>query len=311
MRLTRSRSIDEYVATLDGRIRALSTAHKLLATSRWEGADLGRLVREEVAPYLARGNEKVKVTGPDLLLPPAVAQTIALALHELVTNAAKHGALSADAGDITIGWAIEQDRLELSWIEANGPRIKAPRRTGYGMRVIQGGIEGQLGGKSRFEWIPEGLRCTLIVPLQSNRMPTKLAGDSLDNVSYPRAARRGTNGQSILLVEDEPLISTMLADMLVKNGHQVDGPHCRLSEALAAATNNDLQAGILDINIHGQTVFPVADILIARKIPFVFVSGYSADTIEPPYDHIPLLQKPVEPENVWAALRETSKAFRH
>jgi two-component sensor histidine kinase/DNA-binding response OmpR family regulator len=311
MRLTRARSITEYIGTLDGRIRALSTAHKLLATSRWQGADLRRLVQEEVAPYLIPGNEKAEINGPDLLLPPAIAQTIALAVHELVTNAAKYGALSVETGHVKIDWDVEPGQLSLSWTELHGPRVKAPRRSGYGTRVIRGGIESQLGGQAQFEWQPDGLRCKLAVPLQFDSTASLDRRPVTDNAdkhadSPPAGARK--DGQSVLLVEDEPMISMMLADMLVQNGHQIDGPYCRLNDALAAAKNNDLKAGILDVNLRGKAVFPIADVLMARNIPFVFVTGYSADSMEARYTHIPVLQKPIEPESVWAALARTSEA---
>jgi DNA-binding response OmpR family regulator len=113
-------------------------------------------------------------------------------------------------------------------------------------------------------------------------------------------------GRPILLVEDEPMISMMLADMLSENGHQIDGPYSRCGEALAAATNNDLQAGILDINVRGETIYPIAEMLTERKIPFVFVTGYSADSIDPRFHHIPVLQKPVEPQSILAALASSS-----
>ena len=102
MRLTRAETIDDYIGALDGRISALSNAHRLLASSRWEGADLNRLVDEEFAPYRAGGKERVSVRGPVVVLPPATAQTIALALHELATNAAKYGALSSEAGRVNL-----------------------------------------------------------------------------------------------------------------------------------------------------------------------------------------------------------------
>src|SRR6185503_18390975 len=102
MRLTRADTIDDYIGALDGRIGALSNAHRLLASSRWEGADLNRLVDEEFAPYRAGGKERVSVRGPVVVLPPATAQTIALALHELATNAAKYGALSREAGHVNL-----------------------------------------------------------------------------------------------------------------------------------------------------------------------------------------------------------------
>ncbi|HEU5018949.1 MAG TPA: response regulator [Pseudolabrys sp.] len=312
MRLTRARSIAEYVATLDGRIRALSTAHKLLATSRWQGADLRRLVQEEVAPYLVPGNERAEINGADLLLPPAIAQTIALALHELVTNAAKYGALSVEAGRVEIDWKVQPGQLDLSWTELHGPRIRAPRRSGYGTRVIRGGIESQLGGQACFEWHPDGLRCKLAVPLQFDRsasLDRQPVADGIDKNAGSTLPLAPKSGQSVLLVEDEPMISMMLADMLMENGHQIDGPYCRLNDALAAARNNDLKAGILDVNLRGKAAFPIADVLMARNIPFVFVTGYSADAMEPRYNHIPVLQKPIEPENVWAALARTSAAI--
>ena len=310
MRLTRSESIDEYIATLDGRIRALSTAHKLLATSRWEGADLRRLVDEELAPYRERDSERVEIVGPAVLLPPAIAQTIALALHELVTNAAKYGALSVDKGRIKVGWETEPRRLTLRWTESDGPPINRPSRGGYGTRVIKGGIEGQLGGQTNFEWLRGGLHCTLTVPYQETKTAF-LNRETAEGKPDSRPQKSASNGQSagrhILLVEDEPMVSMMLADMLTENGEWVDGPYCGLKEALLAATHNDLKAGILDINLRGHSVYPVADMLTERNIPFVFVTGYAADTIEPRYNHVPVLQKPVEPERIWAALALSSR----
>ena len=300
MRLTRSDTISDYIATLDGRIRALSTAHKLLATSRWEGADLRRLVDEELAPYRGGDGERVEIAGPAVLLPPSIAQTIALALHELVTNAAKYGALSVDSGRIRIGWDTGPRRLTLSWLETNGPPIERPGHVGYGTRVIKGGIEGQLGGRAEFDWRPDGLACTLLVPSQGEKLATKAEPGKINGAE--QAAQ-----QLILLVEDEPMISMMLADMLVQNGESVDGPYCGLHEALRAATHNDLKAGILDVNLRGNIVYPIADMLTQRKIPFVFVTGYTADTIEPRYQHIPILQKPVEPQSIWAALVQSSQ----
>lgn len=304
MRLTRSDTIDDYIATLDGRIRALSAAHKLLATSRWEGADLRRLVDEELAPYRESDGERVAVSGPAVMLPPAIAQTIALALHELVTNAAKYGALSVGAGRVKISWETGVHQVTLRWLESDGPSIKRPSRGGYGTRVIKGGIEEQLGGTAEFDWQADGLHCTLIVPHQSSK--TTVADLAIkpkkEEINLKRGRSGSSAGRPVLLVEDEPMISMMLADMLTENGEQVDGPYCGMKEALLAATHNDLKAGILDVNLRGSSVYPIADMLTQRKIPFVFVTGYDADTIEPRYKHVPILQKPVEPQRIWDAL---------
>ncbi|HZD92432.1 MAG TPA: HWE histidine kinase domain-containing protein [Pseudolabrys sp.] len=309
MRLTRSDSIDEYIAALDGRIGALSTAHKLLATSRWEGADLRRLVDEELAPYRGRDGERIEIAGPAVMLPPTMAQTIALTLHELVTNAAKYGALSVDGGQIHLVWETGPGHLALNWRETNGPRIKRPSRGGYGTRVIKGGIEGQLGGKAEFDWLPDGLKCRFQVPHQgiaetgANRMGTKISRETVD---VPHGDFEPDAAGLILIVEDEPMISMMLADMLIENGELIDGPYCGIKEALMAARRNNLKAGILDVNLKGNAVYPVADILIERKIPFIFVTGYTAEAIDARYNHIPVLQKPIEPQHIWAALQGSS-----
>lgn len=305
MRLTRAESIDEYIGALDGRIGALSNAHRLLASSRWEGADLTRLVEEEFAPYRTAGNERVSASGPVILLPPATAQTIALALHELATNAAKYGALSNEPGHVELTWQMDSGRLEIAWVESGGPKISAPTRRGYGSRAIIAGIERQLGGIVNFDWRTNGLRCTLSVPHDGNMDPSKrqpFDRGQLDGVIAPVST--DPNDKRVLLVEDEPLVSMMLADMLSAFGHKVDGPYSRFSDAVIAAKSNNLQAGILDVNLGGEKTYAVADILTDRKIPFAFVTGYGPDTILSAFAHAPVLQKPIEAAKLHALLQQ-------
>jgi two-component sensor histidine kinase/CheY-like chemotaxis protein len=306
MRLTRAETIDDYIGALDGRISALSNAHRLLASSRWEGADLNRLVDEEFAPYRAGGRERVSAKGPIVVLPPATAQTIALALHELATNAAKYGALSAEAGRVDLTWQLDDGKLELLWKESGGPRISPPSQRGYGSRAIVAGIERQLGGIVKFDWQTSGLHCTLSVPHDPNketfrRMP--VATRQADGLPASNGAA-DADDKRVLLVEDEPLVSMMLADMLSAFGHKVDGPYSRFSDAILAATSNNLQAGILDVNLGGEKTYAVADILANRKIPFAFVTGYGPDTIVSQFSHAPVLQKPIEAAKLHALLQQ-------
>jgi PAS domain S-box-containing protein len=306
MRLTRAENIEEYIRALDGRIGALSNAHRLLAGSRWEGADLNRLVEEEFAPYRASGNERVSAQGPVTLLPPATAQTIALALHELATNAGKYGALSTDIGRVKLSWRTEPGKLELTWIESGGPQISAPNRKGYGSRAIIAGIERQLGGVVDFDWQPSGLRCTLSLPhdVQPETVRRHLFKPrQLDGVPAQTAAW-DQNDKRVLLVEDEPLVSMMLADMLAAFGHKVDGPYSRFGDAILAAKSNNLQAGILDVNLGGEKTYAVADILTDRKIPFAFVTGYGPESIVSEFAHAPVLQKPIEAAKLHALLQQ-------
>ncbi len=120
IRLTRAKSVDDYVQAIEGRIKALARAHTLLSDSRWNGADLSTLVDEELAPY--RAGDRIRCGGPDISLQPATAQGLALALHELATNAAKHGALSSPAGKISPRLAIAGRRAD--------PELGRERRPG-------------------------------------------------------------------------------------------------------------------------------------------------------------------------------------
>jgi two-component sensor histidine kinase/CheY-like chemotaxis protein len=304
MRLTRAETIDEYIGALDGRISALSNAHRLLAGSRWEGADLNRLVDEEFAPYRAGGKERVSARGPVVVLPPATAQTIALALHELATNAAKYGALSAEIGHVDLAWRLEGGRLELSWMESDGPQITPPNRRGYGSRAIVAGIERQLGGMVQFDWQTNGLRCRLSVPHDPSKESFRRASIELGQAGGAPAQDADPNEKRVLLVEDEPLVSMMLADMLSAFGHKVDGPYNRFTDAILAAKSNNLRAGILDVNLGGEKTYAVADILATRKIPFAFVTGYGPDTIVSEFSHAPVLQKPIEAAKLHALLQQ-------
>ena len=242
--------------------------------------------------------------GPGIVLPPATAQTIALALHELATNAAKYGALSSEAGRVNLTWRIQDGKLELSWKETSGPQISPPNRRGYGSRAIVAGIERQLGGIVKFDWQTNGLHCTLSVPHDPNKESLRRASIDLGQSEGASAQDVDPDEKRVLLVEDEPLVSMMLADMLAAFGHKVDGPYNRFPDAMLAAKSNNLQAGILDVNLGGEKTYAVADILATRKIPFAFVTGYGPDTIVSEFSHAPVLQKPIEAAKLHALLQQ-------
>ena len=164
VRLTRAENVQAYVNAVEGRISALARVHTILSLSSWQGAELGRLVAEELAPYSPAG--QVRFAGPVVQLQPATAQSLALALHELVTNSAKYGALSVLTGQLSVTWDLENDLLDIHWIETGGPRVSEPTTRGFGTRSLMASVENQLGGQARFDWRPEGLVCRVLVPLQ-------------------------------------------------------------------------------------------------------------------------------------------------
>jgi two-component sensor histidine kinase/CheY-like chemotaxis protein len=163
VRLTRSENVKGYIKAVEGRITALARVHTVLALSNWQGAEMGRLVDEELAPYSS--GDQIAFSGSKLHLQPATAQTLALALHELVTNSAKYGALSTVSGRISINWWIEADVLRIVWEERDGPVVRKPVSSGFGTRSVITSIESQLGGQADFDWRSEGLVCRLSVPL--------------------------------------------------------------------------------------------------------------------------------------------------
>jgi len=293
IRLTRAKSVDDYVQAIEGRIKALARAHTLLSDSRWRGADLATLVAEELAPY--RAGDKIRCSGPAVSLQPATAQGLALALHELATNAAKHGALSSSAGKVELEWKLESDALTLGWVEIGGPRIAEPSSHSFGLKVIAASIEQQLGGKVAFDWDPVGLHCQLTIPrseMTTLRVfgPVLVANDGKNSLG----GSEWNSKPRVLLVEDEALVALMIQESLAEFGYQVIGPLNTASEALAAARENHFDAAVLDINLGDGLVYTVAEILSARGVPFVFVTGYDADSVDPRFSDVPILSKPIE-----------------
>jgi len=163
VRLTRADNVKEYAERVEGRIDALARVHTILSLSSWQGAEIGKLISEEMAPYASGG--QVRSCGPEVSLQPATAQTLALALHELLTNSAKYGALSTLSGRLSITWQITDEKLILIWEENGGPPVREPTSHGFGTRGLIASIETQLGGQALFNWRPEGLVCRLLVPI--------------------------------------------------------------------------------------------------------------------------------------------------
>ncbi len=173
VRLTRAQDVGAYVRAVEGRISALARIHTILSLSSWQGAKIKRLVEEELAPYSGAG--QIKVRGSEIQLEPPTAQTLALAFHELVTNSAKYGALSAESGRVSIRWDLQdEDVLTLVWEETGGPEVHKPASRGFGTRSVIASIESQLGGQALFDWRSEGLICRLLVPVTRQAVVAEL-----------------------------------------------------------------------------------------------------------------------------------------
>ena len=163
-----SGSIESFLDQFGARTQALATSHDLLVQEGWYGASLFELVRLQLGHYLDHRASDITMEGPSIVLKPEAAQSLGLALHELATNAAKHGALSTPSGRVTIEWRrlslAEGSGLELIWTERGGPAVAAPTERGFGSLVIEQNLARSLNAEVELTFAPEGLRCRVRLP---------------------------------------------------------------------------------------------------------------------------------------------------
>jgi PAS domain S-box-containing protein len=155
-------------SAMEARLLALSRAHDVLTRENWEGAELREIIDEVVEPYLRQKTKHFEIEGPRLRLIPRTALAIAMAVHELATNAAKYGALSVPSGCVVITWAItpgDVPRLVLRWQERGGPPVTVPTRRGFGTRLIERSLAQDIGGEVRLTYAPAGAVCVMDIPL--------------------------------------------------------------------------------------------------------------------------------------------------
>jgi two-component sensor histidine kinase len=162
-------SIDEFYQGFVGRIVSLARTHNLLTEDLWQKAALEELVKTELGPYEDEARNRITIEGPHLELPSEAAVPIGMAIHELTTNAAKHGALSTFGGQVEVRWRVEpgeeRPMLHFSWVEHGGPRVSTPTRQGFGTRLLQRVLATQLQADVSMNFIEEGLHFSMQMPI--------------------------------------------------------------------------------------------------------------------------------------------------
>jgi len=293
VRMAKRETIEDYTKAVEGRIGALAQTHELLSQSRWEGADIRRLVEEELAPYQGETPPRVTMSGPSLVLLPEQAQLVAMAVHELATNAAKYGSLSVEAGKVDVTWSNQEGKLYLDWTEKGGPAVLPPSRLGFGTKIISS-LGGGRRGRTQFNWRPAGLSFTLELRYEEAHRSNGAARDT--------QTVNGNGESRLLLVEDELVVGLFMQDLLKAIGYRPTDPIGRLSEAISAATHERFEGAILDMNLNGEIVYPLAELLTQQRVPFLFVTGYAPGSLDPRFTQVPILQKPVVQDELAGAL---------
>jgi two-component sensor histidine kinase len=295
----KQQAVDISIRSFDDRIRALAQTHTRLAEASWSGVALETIIEDEIAPY--RTDDNLHIVGPDIRLNPKCALSLGMALHELATNAAKYGALSVKNGSIKITWEVIAAGKEgrLRWIEWGGPKVNLPQRSGFGRLLLEKALPSDLNGTVKLDFHESGLACLITFPLDGHGIVTAEKVTARADASTSQFDLAGTAGNSdrlaeasVLIVEDETLLALELDDVFNSVGSNVIGPFSNLSQATQAVRNRVIDVAILDTNLNGEMVYPLAEELGARGIPFLFLTGYDASNLPDRFRAVSRVAKP-------------------
>jgi light-regulated signal transduction histidine kinase (bacteriophytochrome)/CheY-like chemotaxis protein len=304
---------ETYTRMLEGRIEALARAHDQITQDNWSPAPLRRLIETEAAAYLGGRAARLRLSGDAVLLKPQAFSTLALVLHELMTNSAKYGALS-DSGTVAVDWSLKDDgNLRIEWRERGGPPVQPPTRKGFGTTIIQRSVPYDLGGTADIRFPLTGLEVDLCVPERHVVTTSDGGGQQAARVPDPRDAAVQAETAILsgvaLLVEDSLIIAMDAEDILTALGTERVVTASSVAQAMAELDRETPVVAVLDVNLGNETSLPVAQELQRRGIPFVFATGYG-EQLQLPDDLTGTLtlQKPYTAHNMRALLIEAMGA---
>lgn len=306
----KSASLDVFLKTFAARLKSMSSAHDLLSAARWRGATLARIAAAELgglAPTQTRWD------GPELFLTPRAAAALSLALHELAVNAVRYGSLSTENGKVEVVWRRSPEGgFALEWLETGGPPASAPRTKGFGATLIEDVAGRELGGSAKINYRSSGVTAMIVGSAEALAdappvEPVSAAPERIVEtvVAADETVRPGAiAGLKVLIVEDSLLLALELEAGLEDAGVEVIGCAAELSEALSMV-NMDFDVAVLDADLNGQSVAPVAEILRGMGRPFVFATGY-ADKAAPMGFDAPIVRKPYNVHQIARAVADVT-----
>jgi two-component sensor histidine kinase len=296
-------SIEEFTDVVGGRIQALARAHDQITADNWQPAPFRGLVNAEAGAYLGGKANRVRLAGPEVLLEPQGFTTVALVIHELMTNSAKYGALSDSRGHIDIETSLDPDkRLHIRWIETGGPLVKPPTRRGFGTTVVERSIPYDLKGEATLDYNPAGVRAHFIVPAAFVRAAAGTPMTVVERTASKIAV--ADMPADVLLVEDNMIIALDAEDMVRRLGVPSVRAAASVAQAMAAIDAKVPDFSFLDINLGSETSFAVAERLASMGARFAFTTGYGEDIAFPPkLLGVPRVRKPYTGDALAAVLR--------
>lgn len=298
--------VSDFVKVVDGRIHALARAHNQITDDHWGPAPLQALIDAESAAFIDGHQERIVTNGEAVFLNPQAYTTMALVLHELVTNSNKYGSLSVDTGRVSLDWSrTPVGDLMIEWREIGGPPVSPPTRKGFGTTIIDRSVPYDLGGSSTIEYDPEGVRASFRIPARHLSEPRVAPGGA--TIKYPRPAvghpqavpEQLLAGFDVLLVEDSLIIALDAEDIVNRLGAASATTSATVEGALEYLETQRPAVAMLDINLGDRTSYPIADRLHELNVPFLFATGYGEQADLPEIHRgRPVVQKPYTIENV-------------
>lgn len=294
-------SLEGFTKGLERRLGSMARTHNLLTDSRWTSASLHRLLNGELAPYCLEGRANLTITGDDVSLTPSAASSLSLLIHELATNAAKYGCYSVPEGILSISIARVDDgksppRIVLHWLERNGPVVTKPSRSGFGRVLLEKVFEHDVGGGSVIlDFDPAGVRCRIEIPVERTVAHPASTVPVLPSPSEYDFDTLSLTGIQVLVVEDNPLVSLDIVETITAAGATLIGPFRTLDQSVAVASDDTFDIALLDVDLGGIAIWPVARVIRNRNIPIVFLTGFADATAWPDeFKNVPALYKPYD-----------------
>jgi PAS domain S-box-containing protein len=307
--LRRAKSHSDFVSSFTGRLQALARAHDLLTHTKLQGADVLDLVREQVLLGAADDN-RISCSGPMLMLDAQLVVHLALVLHELATNARKHGALSVPGGRLSVQWEMQTNggrTLVMEWKESGMPMVATPKERGFGTTLIEQTLSAR-GGEVTMRYGADGLTSQIKMPLPQEAESTIATPsgnpDRQGRVSFLSAQNKlqPLYGRRVLIIEDEPLVAMELESTLTAAGCDVIGMAGTLEDAKLLIAQARCDAALVDVNLAGHPVDELAAALTQKNIPFAFVTGYGREGVPRGFRDAVLLKKPFGQDQLIAVM---------
>ncbi|MEW9856975.1 HWE histidine kinase domain-containing protein [Novosphingobium sp. M1R2S20] len=300
-------TIDHFAEIIGSRIHALARAHDQVTQTDWSPSSLYNLIRTETDAYASESADRVTIDGPDAMIAPGAFTTLALVIHEMMTNSCKYGALSDSRGSIAINVSHGDDQsLEIDWRETGGPTVKTPTRRGFGSTIIERTIPHELGGSAVVDYPPDGLRATFLIPgehIAAYDTPMPSAHEALATVPEVRESAPELFSATALIVEDNVIIAMEAEDVLRDLGFDDCEIVGSVKTARALIASEDVSFAMLDVNLGKETSEEVAELLHGRGVPFIFASGYGDRSFTTGrFEGVPVITKPYTERDIRAAI---------